>query len=62
MLEIKDFDKELMCCDKRLELMRYAGVWALGCYDCSLRLSNGHVLRGDEPVFIINDIIEIGGN
>ena len=58
MLEIKDFDKQFMCCGKRLELMRYAGVWALGCYDCQIWRKNGR----DEPVFIVSDIIEIGGN
>jgi hypothetical protein len=59
MLDIKDFENEFMCCGKRLELMRYAGVWALGCLRCELyRKYHG----GDEPIFIISDIIEIGGN
>ncbi len=59
MIEIKDFDKELMCCGKRLELMRYAGIWALGCYDCRVwRKHNGQ----DTPIFIISDIYEIGSN
>ena len=36
MLEIKDLDKDFMCCGKRMELMPDGSgrVWTLGCYNC----------------------------
>lgn len=57
-LEINDEEKDFMCCGKRLELMPYGNLWALGCYNCSRHVAEG----ADGPIVIITDVIEIGGN
>ena len=59
-IKINDEEKDFMCCGERLELMPYAGVWALGCYNCQ---NWTREYKGiDEPIVIITDVIEIGGN
>ena len=67
MLEIKDLDKDFMCCGKRMELMPDGSgrVWTLGCYNCQRWAEiypNLTAARIDEPVFIISDVFEIGSN
>ena len=45
-----------MCCGRRMVLMPYAGIWAIGCTACE-RFSGR-----DEPIFIIQGVHEIGTN
>ncbi len=59
-IEIIDINKDFMCCGKRLELMPYSGIWALGCYSCEMWTDNGVTM--DESVFIIDSLHEIGSN
>ena len=70
MQKVVDFDTDLMCCGRRMVLMpnypthpdEVAGrgpVWTLGCKDCEIYTDHGPM---DGPVFIINGLIEIGGN
>ena len=69
-IEVKDFEKQFMCCGKRMVLMpNYTThpeevrgtkpVWTLGCADCDLYTDHGPM---DNPIFIISDVYEIGGN
>jgi hypothetical protein len=54
------------CCGRRMVIMPYSGGWAIGCTFCTSYAEptpeTGFPIPRDIPVFIINDLIEIGGN